>query len=279
MFSPSSLETQFKLPSRKDCTMSVYLRLIHGRRNPGENLNDWGFSGPTQGPFEAIHVTYLSSLRCIREDLSELELKFHGDLLVHDGCYYGDFEISAEPPSAGEASTAPPAVSLAPEAPPQSEMEPAPAADLPVPIPEPADEAFIEPRRQGPIYRALAELKICKLHVSYSGSGDSGCISDITAFNEDNNPISLPDLSVPVTLTHTDFDFSTGQYSTSAKSVKTMGLPEAVEHWCYDLLEEHFPGWEINDGSDGTIVIDPQTRSGEIEHHYLERAGDCRSFQ
>ena len=79
--------------------MSVYLYLIHGRKDPKQDMADWGFNGPTQGPFIAIHVTYLSSLRCIRDDHSDLELKFHQDLLEHDGCFYGDFEISSEPPA------------------------------------------------------------------------------------------------------------------------------------------------------------------------------------
>jgi hypothetical protein len=78
--------------------MSVYLYLIHGRKSPDQQMEDWGFNGPTQGPFAAIHATYLSSLRCIREDSSELEIKFHEDMLAFDGAYYGDFEITSEPP-------------------------------------------------------------------------------------------------------------------------------------------------------------------------------------
>ena len=52
------------------------------------------------GPFVAIHVTHLSSLRCIRDDHSELELRFHQDMLAHDGAFYGDFEITSSPPPA-----------------------------------------------------------------------------------------------------------------------------------------------------------------------------------
>jgi hypothetical protein len=151
--------------------------------------------------------------------------------------------------------------------------------NLPVPLPQQMDEPFAGPRRQDAIYLALAELGICKLHVSYSGSGDSGCISDVSAFDKESNPIALPETSVPVTLTHTNFDFKTGEYSTTVNSVETLKLTEAVEQWCYDLLEEHYPGWEINDGSDGTIIIDPHKRCGEIEHHYLERVDGYRSFQ
>ena len=78
--------------------MSVYLYLIHGRKDPEQQMNGWGFNGPTLGPFVAIHVTYMSSLRCIRDDYSEFELRFHQDMLAHDGAFYGDFEITSSPP-------------------------------------------------------------------------------------------------------------------------------------------------------------------------------------
>ena len=78
----------------------VYLHLLHGRTDPDQNMTDWGFAGPILGPFEAIHVTYKEHIRCIAALATgdELELGFHGDLLVHDGKYYGDFEICAGHP-------------------------------------------------------------------------------------------------------------------------------------------------------------------------------------
>lgn len=79
--------------------MTIYLYLIHGRKDPQEDMQDWGFRGPTLGPFAAIHVTYLSSLRCFKDDGSELEIKFHEDMIEHGGCFYGDFEITSDRPA------------------------------------------------------------------------------------------------------------------------------------------------------------------------------------
>jgi hypothetical protein len=56
---------------------------------------DWGFVGPILGPFQAVHFTYKEHIRCIAdaETGAEIELGFHDDMLVHDGKFYGDFEI------------------------------------------------------------------------------------------------------------------------------------------------------------------------------------------
>jgi hypothetical protein len=77
---------------------SVWLHLLHGRTDPDQRMPDWGFTGPVLGPFEAIHVTYKEHIRCITDSRTEteLELGFHEDLLIHDGQYYGDYEIRGE---------------------------------------------------------------------------------------------------------------------------------------------------------------------------------------
>jgi hypothetical protein len=153
--------------------------------------------------------------------------------------------------------------------------------NLPTVIPNPADtdEPFVEPSRQDPIYQALSNLGVHKLFVTYSGSGDSGCIDEIEAYDKDAKLVPLPGTPVSVTLMHSDWDFETGKYSTTIKSIAEMPLKDAVDQWCYDLLEEHFPGWEINEGSSGTITINPEGREGEIEHTYLIPDYAHRSFQ
>jgi hypothetical protein len=79
--------------------MTVYLKLLHGRDDPNQQMDDWGFYGPTLGPFEAVHFTYATHVRCFPAgsdgDSEAVELCFFDDLLVYDGKYYGDFEIAA----------------------------------------------------------------------------------------------------------------------------------------------------------------------------------------
>jgi hypothetical protein len=66
--------------------VTVYIKLLHGRDDPNQDMEDWGFNGPVLGPF-----------RCIRSGgAEEIELGFTDDLLTYDGKHYGDFEIAAE---------------------------------------------------------------------------------------------------------------------------------------------------------------------------------------
>ena len=74
--------------------MTVYLKLLHGRDDPDQDMNDWGFDGPMLGPFAAVHFTYMCHIRCIALDGDELELEYHEDMLVYEGKFYGDFEIA-----------------------------------------------------------------------------------------------------------------------------------------------------------------------------------------
>jgi len=38
-------------------------------------------------------------------------------------------------------------------------------------------------------------------------------------------------------------------------------VPAAIEDWCYNQLERHFGGWEINEGSDGEFLLISHLRS------------------
>jgi hypothetical protein len=48
--------------------MTIYLKLIHGRDYPDQQMNDWGFDGPVLGPFEAVHFTCKEHIRCIDDE-------------------------------------------------------------------------------------------------------------------------------------------------------------------------------------------------------------------
>ena len=91
-FDPAVLAQAPKSPNVRH---PIFIHLLHGRDEPDEDMHDWGFTGPILGPFECVHVTYRDHFRCIRsaETGEEIELRFHDDLLVHDGKFYGDYEI------------------------------------------------------------------------------------------------------------------------------------------------------------------------------------------
>lgn len=72
----------------------MYLRLYHGRTDPDQVMDDWGFDGPTFGPLSSYVHTYCSTFRIYGEVTTrELWLETHGDMIQWDGCFYGDLEV------------------------------------------------------------------------------------------------------------------------------------------------------------------------------------------
>ena len=85
-------------------------------------------------------------------------------------------------------------------------------------------------------YDELAEAGIEKVVVEYSGENDEGYVNDITP---------RPESGV--------LDYGTDLYRT-------------IQDAAYDLLEKEWGGWEINEGSTGTITIDVKERTTELKH-------------
>jgi hypothetical protein len=72
----------------------LYLRLYHGRTDPDQTMDGWGFDGPTFGPLSAVVETYVSHLRLYGEwPTDELWLDRHDDMIRFENAYDGDLEI------------------------------------------------------------------------------------------------------------------------------------------------------------------------------------------
>ena len=48
--------------------------------------------------------------------------------------------------------------------------------------------------------------------------------------------------------------------------------PSFFEDWCYAKLGAEYGGWEINEGSQGTFYIDPETKT--ISLHFEQNIED-----
>jgi hypothetical protein len=72
----------------------MYLRLYHGRTDPDQEMEDWGFAGPTFWPLSCYVHTYCCHFRIHGESIhDEIWLETHDDMIRwHDG-YYGDMEV------------------------------------------------------------------------------------------------------------------------------------------------------------------------------------------
>lgn len=76
----------------------LYVRLYHGRNDPTEQLNDWGFDGPTFGPLTGVVLTYITTIRLLGEfNDEEIWLTVVDDLIEWDGQFYGDWEVFIAP--------------------------------------------------------------------------------------------------------------------------------------------------------------------------------------
>ena len=95
---------------------------------------------------------------------------------------------------------------------------------------EEGKDIFEEWEKDG-VFEDLEVPKNGILTISYNGSGDSGYIE--SSFNETND-----------------------------------GVPTTIEDWCYNQLENHFGGWEINEGSDGEFVFNFNDMTIELNHTY-----------
>jgi hypothetical protein len=71
----------------------MFLRLYHGRTDPGQELDEWGFVGPTFGPLSCYVHTYCCTFRIYGEFGSEVWLDKHDDMILWDDCFYGDMEV------------------------------------------------------------------------------------------------------------------------------------------------------------------------------------------
>lgn len=109
--------------------MKVYLHLFHGRNTVDEEMDDWGFNGPTIGPLDYVHTTYATDVkfelpydlarqffpaeaarhaawcknlkRPVDESNIDIALPIVEGLLVYEGKYYGDWSVSAGDPPGG----------------------------------------------------------------------------------------------------------------------------------------------------------------------------------
>lgn len=126
------------------------------------------------------------------------------------------------------------------------------------------------------LYANIARHGIWRVVIEYDGCGDSGCINHITLFDVDDKVMSMPEQQVKYTTESRVYCEKTKRHKPKRKSC-TGPLRDAIKMWCYDLLELHFPGWEIDDGSEGTIELNVPTKSGSWEHktRYLETSSNA----
>jgi hypothetical protein len=117
----------------------------------------------------------------------------------------------------------------------------------------PAEDS--RPHNKNLIFAALAEAGIHRVTVDYDGSGDSGQIESIEAWDVRNERMPFPP-GVRIQLASENPDYP----------LREQSLEAAVEHVCWDYLEIYC-GWENNDGAFGAFVFDVPGGTVTLEHN------------
>ncbi|PKQ00279.1 MAG: hypothetical protein CVT74_04545 [Alphaproteobacteria bacterium HGW-Alphaproteobacteria-13] len=121
-----------------------------------------------------------------------------------------------------------------------------------------ADFAVRQAERQTQVVEEIQQLKtvilprlqeagIARVEIRFDGCGDSGAVEECVCVDAAGAPMPCPD----VTLQEGEADTADGDGSEQLHS-----LGQALEQLTYLALERHHPGWEINDGACGELVID-----------------------
>lgn len=121
-----------------------------------------------------------------------------------------------------------------------------------------ADFAVRQAQRQTQVVEEIQQLKIvilprlqdagiARVEIRFDGCGDSGAVEECVCLDADGASIACPD----VTLQEGEAD-----KADRTGSAELHSLGQALEQLTYLALERHHPGWEINDGSCGELVID-----------------------
>ena len=93
----------------------------------------------------------------------------------------------------------------------------------------------------------LKEAGIARVEIRFDGCSDRGAVEDCVCLDAAGAAIECPDVTLQEGEAHA---------AEGAGSEQLQSLGRALEQLTYLALERHHPGWEINDGACGELVID-----------------------
>lgn len=139
-------------------------------------------------------------------------------------------------------------------------------------------QALIE-RNKAILTAALQSIGVTAVVIDYEGSGDSG---DLTSFWATRSSPIAPDDGCDLGLMERLMQDKVETWIPVNPHWELFNKPEDLAlqagtlldafkdlAWC--VLEEKKPGWEINDGSEGTVTIDVADRTVTLEHSTIYR--------
>ncbi|MCA2999846.1 MAG: hypothetical protein LW865_01825 [Betaproteobacteria bacterium] len=123
------------------------------------------------------------------------------------------------------------------------------------------------------VIAALSAANIARVDLEYEGCGDSGQIESVYAFDGKGSEVTLPDVKVRITTAR--YEHPAGYVS----APEDADLEDAMKQIAYEKLEYHYGGWEINEGSKGSVVFNMESRELEVRNMpYAEELCETISF-
>jgi hypothetical protein len=139
-------------------------------------------------------------------------------------------------------------------------------------------ESVVQKNKQK-IFNFLSFCKVSNVYINYSGYGDSGAIDSVSFYSG-----SSPEKEKEIKSSKIDswpkisglLRYEGGFYGSIYNNDQgqqniedNITISEAIENFCYDILEFNHPGWEINSGSNGEIALDVRKKTIKLVHNEI----------
>lgn len=114
------------------------------------------------------------------------------------------------------------------------------------------------------LMETLTRLGVERVSIAYEGGGDSGDVETV-----DIEPAACEAVldTEQVCLWHVLRTHADGQTTATLTQGEPTSVIEALKTFAFDWLEFTHPGWEINDGCSGSIVMVMEEQRCELGHH------------
>lgn len=123
---------------------------------------------------------------------------------------------------------------------------------------------------KGIVIPPLRAAGVARVEVRFDGYGDSGAVEECACYDAANASVACPDAAV---------EPFRPEVSEGNAEVELQSLAAALESLGYLALERHHPGWELNDGAYGQLVIDVAEASFTLDCSLRFTATDDHSTE
>ena len=129
------------------------------------------------------------------------------------------------------------------------------------------------------IFQLLKHYKIASVSYRFSGSGDSGEFTDIEVNMEEGvKEVDIDEIydDIKKAIKFEMINISNGNVHTKEGWVpnfltedEKFSLGDLIEHYCYRVLEDAHPGWEIDYGSNGDVLLVTEENETSVQINVL----------